>query len=94
MILKTYTHIFTTDLESTVATLKAVHGTEPHLRVEFAPWTLVGIGDVLAAGGTEETSKEREQDRVADDAARYVLSFLESLRSTSIATSSCKQGAI
>jgi predicted enzyme related to lactoylglutathione lyase len=54
MIFKTYTRIFTTDLESTVATLKAVHGTEPHLRVEFAPWTLVGIGDVLAVGGTEE----------------------------------------
>jgi hypothetical protein len=54
MILKTYTRIVTTDLESTVATLKAVHGTDPHLRLEFAPWTHVGIGDVLEVGGTDE----------------------------------------
>jgi predicted enzyme related to lactoylglutathione lyase len=54
MILKTYTRIFTTDLESTVATLKAVHGTEPHFRLDFDPWTLIGIGDVLAVGGTDE----------------------------------------
>ncbi|MFL0418611.1 VOC family protein [Sphingomonas sp. 179-I 2A4 NHS] len=54
MILKTYTRIFTTDLEGTVATLKAVHGTEPHFRLDFDPWTLVGIGDVLAVGGTDE----------------------------------------
>ena len=54
MILKTYTRIFTTDLESTVATLKAVHGTEPHLRLNYDPLTLVGIGDVLAIGGTDE----------------------------------------
>ena len=54
MILKTYTRIFTTDLDATVTTLKVVHGTEPHFRLDFAPWTLVGIGDVLAVGGTEE----------------------------------------
>jgi len=57
MILKTYTRIFTTDLESTVATLKAVHGTQPHLWLNYAPLTLVGIGDVLAIGGTEEALK-------------------------------------
>ncbi|SKA34491.1 hypothetical protein [Consotaella salsifontis] len=54
MILKTYTRVFTTDLESTVATLKAVHGREPHLRLNYAPLTLVGIGDVLVIGGTDE----------------------------------------
>ena len=53
MILKTYTRLFTTDIDSTVATLKAVHGTEPHLRLEYAPLTLVGIGDVLVIGGTD-----------------------------------------
>jgi hypothetical protein len=54
MILKTYTRIFTTDLESTVATLKAVHGTEPHLRLNYDPLFLVGIGDVLVIGGTHK----------------------------------------
>lgn len=54
MILKTYTRIFTTDLESTVATLKAVHGTEPHLRLNDDPLFLVGIGDVLAIGGKDQ----------------------------------------
>jgi len=54
MILKTYTRIFTTDIEATVATLKAVHGTEPHFRFNYDPLTLVGIGDVLAIGGTDE----------------------------------------
>lgn len=54
MILKTYTRMFTTDLESTVATLQVVHGTEPHLRLDYDPLTLVGIGDVLVIGGTDE----------------------------------------
>jgi hypothetical protein len=54
MILKTYTRLFTTDLESTVATLKAVHGTEPHLRLNYDPLTLVGIGDVLVIAGRDE----------------------------------------
>ena len=54
MILKTYTRILTTDIEATVATLKAVHGTEPHFRFNYDPLTLVGIGDVLAIGGTDE----------------------------------------
>ncbi|GAB0120351.1 hypothetical protein Acid7E03_44230 [Acidisoma sp. 7E03] len=54
MILKTYTRMFAPDLESTVATLKAVHGTEPHLRLNYDPLFLVGIGDVLVIGGTEK----------------------------------------
>jgi predicted enzyme related to lactoylglutathione lyase len=53
MILKTYTRILTTDLESTVATLKAVHGTDPHFMFNYDPLTLVGIGDVLVIGGTD-----------------------------------------
>lgn len=53
MILKTYTRMFTTNLESTVATLEAVHGTQPHLRLHYEPLTLVGIGDVLVIGGTD-----------------------------------------
>jgi len=53
MILKTYTRMFTTDLEATMATLAAVHGTQPHLRLEYDPLTLVGIGDVLVIGGTD-----------------------------------------
>jgi predicted enzyme related to lactoylglutathione lyase len=43
----------TTDLESTVATLKAVHGTDPHFMFNYDPLTLVGIGDVLVIGGTD-----------------------------------------
>ena len=54
MILKTYTRIFTTDIASTVATLQAVHGTQPHLNLTYDPLTLVGIGDVLVIGGTDE----------------------------------------
>ena len=54
MILKTNTRMFTTDLESSVATLVAVHGTEPHLRLNYDPLTLVGIGDVLVIGGPDE----------------------------------------
>jgi len=53
MILKTYTRVLTTDIEATVATLKAVHGTEPHFRFDYDPLTLVGIGDLLAIGGTD-----------------------------------------
>lgn len=55
MILRSYSRILTTDLETTVEALKAVHVTDPHLRFSFDPWTLVGIGDVLAVGGTDET---------------------------------------
>jgi hypothetical protein len=54
MILKTYTRMFTTDLEATVATLQVVHGTQPHLRLVYDPLTLVGIGDVLVIGGADE----------------------------------------
>lgn len=54
MILKTYTRIFTTDLEETLRVLRPLHAGEPHLRFRFDPWELVGIGDVLVVAGTEE----------------------------------------
>lgn len=54
MILKISTRVFTTDLESTVATLKAVQGTEPHPRLDDNSLTLVGMGNVLETGGPDE----------------------------------------
>ena len=54
MILKTYTRIFTTDLEKTMQVLRGLHTGEPHLRFRFDPWDLVGIGDMLVIAGTEE----------------------------------------
>lgn len=54
MILKTYTRIFTTDLEGTLRLLRRLHVSEPHLRFRFDPWELVGIGDVLVVAGTDE----------------------------------------
>lgn len=54
MILKTYTRIFTNDVEITLRALRPLHAGEPHLRFKFDPWELVGIGDVLVVGGTDE----------------------------------------
>lgn len=54
MILKTYTRMFTTDLEETLRVLRPLHAGEPHLRFRFDPWELAGIGDVLVVAGTEE----------------------------------------
>lgn len=54
MILKTYTRIFSNDLEETLRVLRKLHAGEPHLRFSFDPWELVGIGDVLVVAGTEE----------------------------------------
>lgn len=54
MILKTYTRLFTTDLEKSLRVLRELHAGEPHLRFRFDPWELVGIGDVLVVAGTEE----------------------------------------
>lgn len=54
MILKTYTRIFTTDPERSVALIAALHGTGPHLEFAYGDWTLTGIGDVLVVGGSEE----------------------------------------
>lgn len=37
-----------------MTTLKAVQDTEQHLRLNYDPLTLVGIGDVLVIGGSDE----------------------------------------
>lgn len=54
MILKTYTRIFTNDAEQTLRILRPLHAGEPHLRFRFDPWELIGIGDVLIVGGTDD----------------------------------------
>ncbi|WP_375396622.1 hypothetical protein [uncultured Sphingomonas sp.] len=54
MILKTYTRIFTNDAEATLRILRPLHASEPHLRFRFDPWQLIGIGDVLIVGGTDD----------------------------------------
>lgn len=54
MILKTYTRLFTTDLDASLGVLIALHGNAPHLRFRFEDWELVGIGDILLVAGTEE----------------------------------------
>jgi hypothetical protein len=54
MILKTYTRIFSTDVDQTVELLQQLHGRVPHLRFAFGELNLVGIGDILVVGGTEE----------------------------------------
>ena len=54
MIFKTYARCFTTDLEETLGLIQSLHEVEPHLRFTYGEWTLVGIGDVLMVGGTEE----------------------------------------
>lgn len=54
MILKTYTRIFSTDVDRTVELLQHLHGREPHMRFAFGDLDLVGIGDILVVSGTEE----------------------------------------
>lgn len=54
MILKTYSRIFTHDSAKALETFRAVYGTEPHLRFHFQDLELIGIGDILIVGGSEE----------------------------------------
>ena len=54
MILKTYTRILTNDAETTLGALRPLHAGEPHLRLRFETWELIGIGDVLVVAGTDE----------------------------------------
>jgi len=53
MILKTYTRVFTNDADEALATFQALHGREPHLRLRFGEWDLIGIGDTFIVGGTD-----------------------------------------
>ena len=34
--------------------LRPLHASEPHLRLKFEAWELIGIGDVLVVAGTDE----------------------------------------
>lgn len=54
MILKTYARIFTSDADKTLESVQAIHGGEPHVRLEFKGWHLIGIGDIFIVGGTDE----------------------------------------
>ncbi len=55
MILKTYTRLFTADVDRSLALLRRLHRGEPHLRFRFRDWELAAIGDVLIVGGTDES---------------------------------------
>ena len=55
MILKTYARIFSDDAEKTLALLQPLHAGQPHLRFRFNDWDLIGIGDILIVGGTDES---------------------------------------
>ena len=55
MILKTYSRIFTNDAEETLKAFLPLHREEPHLRLKFQDWDLIGIGDILIVGGTDES---------------------------------------
>jgi hypothetical protein len=54
MILKTYTRVFTNDADQSLVLFRRLHGSEPHLRLKFHGWDLIGIGDILIIGGTDE----------------------------------------
>jgi len=47
--------MFTTDIEASLKLLSRLHKNEPHLRIRFGDWELIGIGDILLVGGTEES---------------------------------------
>ena len=54
MILKTYARIFTNDAEKSLNAFEQMFGGEPHMRIRFGDWDLIGIGDVMFVGGTDE----------------------------------------
>ncbi len=54
MILKTYARVFTNDAQKSLDNFKQVFGGEPHMRMRFGDWDLIGIGDVMFVGGTDE----------------------------------------
>ncbi|UAJ10496.1 hypothetical protein [Polymorphobacter megasporae] len=55
MILKTYMRLFTTDAEASLATLRSLHGGEPHMRLTMNDWELIAIGDILLVAGSEQS---------------------------------------
>ena len=54
MILKTYARIFTNDAQKSLDAYVQAFGGEPHMRMRFGEWDLIGIGDVMFVGGTDE----------------------------------------
>jgi hypothetical protein len=57
MILKTYSRIFTSNLEATLAPLRKLVGREPELRVPFLDMEVLTIGDFCIVAGPAESIK-------------------------------------
>ena len=53
-ILKTYSRMLTNDIGGSTAFMAGLLGTKPHMRMTFGDWEIVGIGDILLVGGTDE----------------------------------------
>ncbi|MEO3998541.1 hypothetical protein [Mesorhizobium sp. CAU 1732] len=53
MILKTYSRLFSSDCDATLALLERLHGRKAHLRFRFGEWDLAGVGDMFVVAGTE-----------------------------------------
>jgi len=57
MILKTYSRIFTSNLEATLAPLRKLVGRQPELRVRFLDMEVLTIGDFCIVSGPAESIK-------------------------------------
>lgn len=78
MIVKTYMRLFTSDADGSLALLQKLHGGEPHMRMKFGEWDLIGIGDILLCAGSEQSLapiRNSQGPIVVDDidAAKAVL---------------------
>ena len=57
MILKTYSRIFTSDVDATLAVLRQLVGREPELREPFRDMEVLTIGDFCVVAGSAESIK-------------------------------------
>ncbi len=57
MILKTYSRIFTNDVDATLAVLRQLVGHEPELREPFLDMEVLTIGDFCIVAGSTESIK-------------------------------------
>ena len=57
MILKTYSRIFTSDVDATLAVLRQLIGREPELREPFQDMEVLTIGDFCVVAGPAESIK-------------------------------------